>query len=275
MFLLAAAADHVNPTDVAPWLTITIICAAMFIVGLGKAGFGGGIGIVVTPLMAMVISPSPRVLAVTLPAFVVGDICSIACHPRNYHWPLLKQLLPTAVVGVILGSLALRLMQISFADHQHILNNILALLIGSVSLCIILMQLYRLTGRTAPQMPCGTVATITVGIFEAFLSTLTNSAGVLMALLLLQMKLSKQHYMTTVLTYFLVVNAGKFIAFITFNRIITADTLAFIAPYLAIVPVGCLAGVWLNRRIDAKLFTLILYFLAAATASRMIVKVLL
>lgn len=264
------AADVV---DLAPWFTITILCAAMFIVGLGKAGFGGGIGIVVTPMMAMVISPSSRVLAVTLPAFVVGDLCSIACHQRNYHWPLLRQLLPTAVIGVILGSLALRVMQLSFAHQQGTLNNILALLIGSVSLIIILMQLWRLTGRPAPQMPAGTVATLSVGIFEAFLSTLTNSAGVLMALLLLRKNLSKQHYMTTVLTYFLVVNAGKFIAFITFNRIITQETLAYIAPYLAIVPLGCVTGVWLNRRIDAKLFTLILYFLAAATATRMIIKV--
>ena len=264
------AADVV---EVVPWFTITILCAAMFIVGLGKAGFGGGIGIVVTPMMAMVVAPSSRVLAVTLPAFVVGDLCSIACHQRSYHWPLLKQLLPTAVVGVILGSLSLRLMQISFADQQATLNNILALLIGSVSLIIILMQLWRFTGRPAPQMPAGHVATILVGTFEAFLSTLTNSAGVLMALLLLRKNLSKQHYMTTVLTYFLVVNASKFIAFITFNRIITQETLSTIAPYLAIVPLGALAGVWLNRRIDAKLFTLILYFLAAATATRMIVKV--
>lgn len=252
---------------------IIVMCFAMFIVGLGKAGFGGGIGIVVTPLMAMVISPSPRVLAVTLPAFLVGDLCSIACHKREYDARLLKQLVPAGIIGVVLGAIALRIMQLSFAQQQATLNDVLSLLIGSVSLVIILVQFWRFFAKKTPAMPAGLIATISVGMFEAFLSTLTNSAGVLIALLLIRKNLSKQIYMTTVLTFFLAVNAGKFLAYWLVHNIITMDTLATVAPYLAIVPLGAVAGVWLNRRMDPKLFTMILYTLAAATAVRMIVKV--
>lgn len=261
-------------SDVSSAFYIIVMCSAMFIVGLGKAGFGGGIGIVVTPLMAMVISPSPRVLAVTLPAFLVGDLCSIACHRREYDKRLLMQLVPAGLVGVVLGAVALRIMQLSFAQQQATLNNVLALLIGSVSLAIIAMQVWRFFATKTPQMPAGLIATIVVGTFEAFLSTLTNSAGVLMALLLIRKNLSKQIYMTTVLTFFLAVNAGKFLAYWLVHDIITVDTIETVAPYLAIVPLGALAGVWLNRRMDAKVFTLILYALAAATAMRMIVKVI-
>ena len=261
-------------SDVSIALYIIVMGAAMFIVGLGKAGFGGGIGIVVTPLMAMVISPSPRVLAVTLPAFLVGDLCSIACHKREYDARLLRQLVPAGIVGVVLGAVVLRVMQLYFADQQSTLNSVLSLLIGSVSLVIITVQVWRFFAKKTPQMPAGLVATLVVGAFEAFLSTLTNSAGVLIALLLIRKNLGKQIYMTTVLTFFLVVNAGKFLAYWLVHDIITMDTLATVAPYLAIVPLGALAGVWLNRRMDAKVFTLILYALAAATALRMIVKVI-
>ncbi len=267
MLCLATAADSSS------WLYILCIAAAMFITGLGKAGFGGGVGLVVTPLMAMVVAPSPRVLAMTLPAFVLGDICSLLWQKREYEPPLLRLLLPAAAAGVALGAVALKIMQISFAQQQVTLSNVLALMIGSVSLSIIIMQLWRMLGGRTFQIPTGPAMTVGVGVFEAFLSTLTNSAGVLMALLLLNKKLSKAHYMSTVLTFFMVVNAGKFGAYVVLNELITWETLGAIAPFLPLVVVGVAAGAWLNRRIDAKVFTLVLYGLAAAAAARMIWKV--
>ena len=113
-----------------------------------------------------------------------------------------------------------------------------------------------------------------LGVFEAFLSTLTNSAGVLMALLLLRKQLSKQHFVTTVLIYFAFVNGGKIIAFIFLNETMTWDTVREGAPFLPLVALGAWLGYLLNHRMNPKTFTFILYAIAAVTALRMIVRVL-
>jgi uncharacterized membrane protein YfcA len=264
--LLAAA-------DVAPWLLILCLSAAMLIIGIGKAGFGVGVGIVATPLIALVVSPNPRVLALSMPALLLGDLCGLACHRRDYEWPLLRQLIPAGIVGVVLGAATFKLMQLHYADQQAALNDAFGLAIGTVCLVIIAMQSWRLAGGRTPLLPIGPGTTLFVGVFEAFLSTLTNSAGVLMALLLLRKQLSKQHFVTTVLIYFAIVNSGKIIAYIFVNENMTWDTVREGAPFLPLVALGAWLGRRLNHRMDAKTFTFILYAIAAVTAARMIQRV--
>jgi uncharacterized membrane protein YfcA len=43
---------------------------------------------------------------------------------------------------------------------------------------------------------------------------------------------------------------------------------------IPVLPVGTLSGVWMNRRIPEKPFTVVMYVAAAATAVQMIYKAL-
>ena len=257
--------------DNTPWSLICVI-SAMFIVGLGKAGFGAGIGIVVTPMMALVVADTQEVLALTLVALFVGDVSSLWVHERSYDKALLKQLVPAGLVGVVLAAILLRVLQDNDATRKN-LNQILAVAIGSISLAIIAMQAWRLFGGRLPALPAGPRTSCVIACVEAFISTLTHSAGVLMTIHLLSKKLSKLHFVTTFLMLFLFVNGGKVIAYSFVNRLITWDTLAKIGPFLPVIPLGALAGVWLNKRISHRPFTVFLYTIAVATAVRMIVRV--
>lgn len=257
--------------EITPW-SVTCITLAMFIIGLGKAGFGAGIGIVVTPMMALVIEPTELVLAMTLPALFIGDISSLWVHERSYDKPLLKQLIPAGLVGVVLAAILLRLLQDNDVTRKN-LSQILAVAIGLIALVIVTLQAWRLFGGRLPAIPQGPRTTYVVAFVEAFISTLTHSAGVLMTIHLLSKKLSKLHFVTTFLMTFLFVNAGKLIAYSFVNHLITFDTLAAIAPFLPAIPLGALVGVWLNKRISHRPFTIFLYTIAVATAVRMLVKV--
>ena len=48
--------------EVTPWLYYSVGVLATLIVGIGKAGFGGGVGIVAVPILAIVL-PTDTVLA--------------------------------------------------------------------------------------------------------------------------------------------------------------------------------------------------------------------
>ncbi len=55
------------------WITAGL---AIVLVGIAKAGFGGGVGMVATPLMALTISVTDAA-AILLPLLIVADIFSI------------------------------------------------------------------------------------------------------------------------------------------------------------------------------------------------------
>lgn len=243
---------------------------AMFIVGLGKAGFGAGVGIVVTPLMALVV-PVDTVVPVVLPSLLVGDLVSLRFHPRDYDKPLLRRLIPPALLGVALAAVALKLME---SGSKQQFNNIQAIAIGSMCLTVVAMQGWRMLGGRVPSLPTGPVASTVVPLIEGFISTLSNSAGVLMTMLLLQKKLNKHFFVTTMLVAFMFINGAKGLVFVFFNRTITQETLVTIVWFLPVIPLGAWAGLWLNRRVRQGPFTAVMYSLAAVTAVRMIVKVI-
>ncbi len=74
---------------------------AAFYAGLGKSGFAGGVGIGVTPLMAMVY-PAKHSLALVLPLLILSDIGNFYLFWGQWDLTAAFRLLPGAVLGVII-----------------------------------------------------------------------------------------------------------------------------------------------------------------------------
>jgi hypothetical protein len=70
---------------------------AILILGIDKAGFGGGIGIVSTPLIALAI-PVPEAAALMLPILLVADFFSLRHYYRTFDRASLRVLLPGSVL---------------------------------------------------------------------------------------------------------------------------------------------------------------------------------
>lgn len=257
------------PADVEPALYIACLSAAMLIIGIGKVGFGAGIGIVVMPIMMLAL-PGSLALGILLPALLFGDVFGVGIHRRHFDWSLLRWLIPGAVAGIIGGHLVLGLLQ---EQGEAVFSDVLSISVGSVCLLLILIQCYRLTGRHVPDIPKHAWTSFAIGAVECFVSSLTNSAGALITIYLLQQKLEKPKFVATMLLFFMLVNLLKLPTFID-HKVVTAETLTHLGPFLLLVPVGAAAGAWLNKRVAEKPFTLILYAIAAVSAVRMIVKVL-
>jgi hypothetical protein len=77
----------------------------VLLVGIGKGGFGGGIGMVAVPALSFVV-PLPLAAAVLLPILCVMDLFAVAAYRGKYSGVNLRRLIPSAIVGIGLGALA-------------------------------------------------------------------------------------------------------------------------------------------------------------------------
>ncbi len=256
-----------TPPDVAVWLYYAIGALATLIIGIGKAGFGGGVGIIAVPLLAIVL-PTNTVLGVLLPLLIAGDVFSIPHHWGRQSNTHVRWVGIGSAVGFCLGAVLLALLQQS-TDFIPILD----LTVGGICLGFVSVQAYRLMGGHVPRFPEHPAVGGAAGLLAAFASTLAHAAGPLLSLYLLEQRLDKQQIVATRLLVFVGVNLAKLVTYIGLG-LINAATLIQSLSFLPCIPIGTVFGAWLHKRIPEQPFMGVLYTSAAVAALRLIYKTL-
>lgn len=264
------------PADIEPLVYYALVGAAVLLTGIAKAGFGGGIGIVAIPLMALAMGPQ-HMLGIFLPLLIACDIFSNLHYLRAYDWSRLRFLLPGAAAGIAVGTVVLFLLS---GMPPATFGRVLTLVVGIVCLAVVAMQVYRLTGRELPTLPPHPMSAFTVGVAAGSVSTLNHAAGPIVMIYLLQEKLPKRRLVATMLMYFLIGNTMKLPTYLLLampdgRSLINAQTLRDSIWFIPLIPVGTLLGAWLNRRISERPFEVIMYVFAAVSAGYMVVKAML
>ena len=77
---------------------------AVLIFGISKGGFGGGLGILSIPMMALVISPI-QAAAILLPILCVMDLFSLWAYRGKWVGSELRVLVPASLLGIGVGTL--------------------------------------------------------------------------------------------------------------------------------------------------------------------------
>ena len=235
------------------------ILLSALLVGLTKAGFGSGAGILAVPLMTLGLGHASDMLAVMLPVLICGDIFSLIHYPKQKDWKNLAMLIPASAAGIAIGWGVLWI----FGELSGTGELLLRKLVGGVCVFFVGVQVWRyfreqrLTERPEPYKPkiwhgagLGTTAGLT--------STLAHAAGPLIALFLLPQKLDKKVFVGTSVTYFFFGNLFKVIPYgaqgmFPTPRLYTSLTL------MPAVIAGTLIGVYLNRKISLRAFVLVIY----------------
>ena len=83
-----------------------VLWGAAFYIGFAKAGFGGAVGLVATPLLALVM-PAKRSVALALPLLLLTDIANIGMYWGMWDLAAGLWLLPGGVVGTFMATRAL------------------------------------------------------------------------------------------------------------------------------------------------------------------------
>jgi hypothetical protein len=249
---------------------VVAIVAALFI-GISKAGFGGGLGMLTTPLCVLAFGPKDAI-GILLPLLCAGDLFSLYHYWGKWERQNLKFLLPGVVVGVVIG---VQLIGRFSARELNLAIGVLA--VTFVSFQLVKERVFRAEGTFAPNheigIPCGMGAGIT--------STFAHGAGPVVSMFLIPQRLPKVIYVGTTVLVFTWINWIK-LPFYCLGRgalgwnwlppaaLINRQTLLTSALFLPVVPLGVWLGVWMNRRIPERWFIPVIYTLVLATGVELI-----
>lgn len=240
------------------WI-VTII--AVIFVGIAKAGFGGGVGALSTPLMALVL-PVAEAAALLLPLMILADQVAVYKYRDRFDRKTIWVTLPGAIIGIGLAWLVF--------DRLVAQERLMKLGMGLISLLFVVYQLSRdyifnrIEGVRFPNW-----AGQLLGTTSGFTSTLAHVGGPPFQIYVIPQKLDRDIYVGTNAWFFWAVNLIKlipfgFLGFLTLGNLVTT---------LLLVPtviIGVYLGVWLNARVSQSLFNGIIYSLMAVTGIQLV-----
>ncbi len=239
------------------------LCAvlAMIIFGISKAGFGGGIGVIATPLVSLTI-PVTDAVALLLPLLIMADAFSISHYRMNFHRRSIRLLLPGALLGVAIGGFFLG----SFRGNERILR----VAIGVLALWFVLFQALRviIVGIMEKRRPRAFKG-ILMGALSGFTSTLAHAGGPPFTMYLLPQKLPRDLYVGTAVIFFSVVNLLKLIPYHALGllRVGNLSTIIILGP---LTYVGVRLGIYLNRRFTDLWFNRAIYAILVFTGLQLV-----
>lgn len=240
------------------WLTAVL---AVILVGIAKAGFGGGVGVIATPLLALTI-PVSEAAALLLPLLILIDLLSIRFYWRRYHQHSLKILLPFALVGIGVGALLFS----TFSDNERLLK----MGIGLLSIAFVVWRLGQnmVLGALA-ERPLSDNTGRALGVLAGFSSTLAHAGGPPVAIYMLPQRLPRDLFVGTTVLFFTVVNLVKLLPYGALGLLQVGNLLTILV-LSPLCYLGVRLGLYLNRRFTDIWFNRVIYTLLLLTGIELI-----
>jgi uncharacterized protein len=214
----------------------------ILLIGLSKAGFATGLGMLSTPLVAQAL-PARVAIGVVLPLLCLADLFTLAVYWKRWDARLVLWPLAGTALGIALAT----------AFVSTISDLALRRSIGAIGLVLTLLLVVRNHFHPHAVYRPAWWHGVLVGVAAGFSSTIAHAAGPVMALYLLAQRLEKDRFVATSGLFFTANNLLKVPPYVM-TGLIDAATLALSLRYAAAVPVGIAAGWWANRHIPQRHF---------------------
>ena len=226
----------------------------VFLIGLSKAGFATGLGMLSTPLVAQAL-PARVAIGVVLPLLCFADVLTLGVYWRRWDSRLVVWPLAGALLGI--GAATLFVTTISeLALRQSI---------GATGLALTVLLVVRNHFHPHAVYRPSPWHGVLVGVAAGFSSTIAHAAGPILALYLLAQRLEKTSFVATTGLFFTVNNLLKVPPYAA-TGLIDAATLDLSLRYAAAVPVGIAVGWWANRHVPQRHFDAIVAGLMILTS---------
>lgn len=249
--------------------------AAMFM-GAAKSGFAGGAGLLSVPLLIYACGGNSKLAnGIMLPLLIACDYVTMIIWWRRWDLPNVLLLLPGMVVGIALGGVTLwyflQLGEGRSASGQETTNSALSFSIGLLAVGFVALQAVRLLrGQLRPFRPVfwhGFAAGSAAGLT----STLAHSAGPITTMYLVTQRMPKGKFVATAVLYYWIGNQVKLVPYGLLGML-TAPSLTADLALLPAIVVGALLGFLLHRRVNEKVFSIIVHALLAVIGGHLLIK---
>ncbi len=238
-------------------LFYAVVIPAILLMGISKGGFGGGVGLIATPMVALVTTPT-RAAAILLPILCAMDIVGVIAYRRSWDPVNMRILLPGSVVGILLGTATFR-----FLDES-----LIRLLLGALALGFVLRYWLARTPQQQPTAPSRRAGSFWAAV-SGFTSFVAHAGGPPLSVYLLPQNMDKTLFVGTTVVYFTFVNYLKLVPYSLLGQF-SGENLLTSLVLSPLAPLGMWLGIWLHRRIDEKLFYQAIYLMLAAVGVKLL-----
>jgi len=227
-------------------LFLAMLIFSVVLLGLAKGGFAG-VGMVATPLMALVIPPL-QAAAIFLPILIVQDIISVWAYRRDWDAWNLKVLMPGGVIGIC----------IAWALAAHLSDTMVRLAVGLIGVAFVLNAWF---GKLPAEARTPSAASgVFWGSVSGFTSTLVQAGSPPFQVHMLPQRLPKLTFVGTNAIFFAFVNAVKVLPYFSLGQF-TSETIEISLWMLPLAIATNFLGIWLVRVTPVVLFYRIAYML--------------
>lgn len=240
-FIHAVQVEHI--------ISWVLVGFGVMFIGISKAGFGGGMGMLTVPICAVGLNQLGKdthfAIGFLLPLLCMGDGISLWHYRGQWRWSSVRRLVPGALAGIIAGAYLMR--KFSSDGFQ--------LLLGILAIVFVVFHLYRtrmFKEGSVPGREPGWLSGV-IGVIAGITSTFAHGAGPVVAIYLIPKALPKGVFVGTNALIFSVINWMKVPFFVGIGSI-TAETLKWNLGLFWLVPLGVAIGVWLHSRVSEAIF---------------------
>jgi uncharacterized membrane protein YfcA len=238
-------------------LFYAIAIPVVLLTGISKTGIPGLFGGMAVPLLSLVIPPL-QAAALMLPVLCFIDLFGLRAFRGIYDRRNMPILLTGLAIGVVLGVLVFTLVPRDF----------MRILIGTIAVAFALNNIFGWARNRPP-----TTASWPRGVFWSGLSGLTSfvahaGSPPIMAYLLPQ-RLDRKIYVGTTVWFFFASNYAKLIPYAYLGQL-DLSNLATAAVLLPFVPMGVKLGVFVQGKLDEKVFYQLSYWALLAIGLKLL-----
>ncbi|RYH07212.1 MAG: sulfite exporter TauE/SafE family protein, partial [Alphaproteobacteria bacterium] len=209
---------------------VAVAVFAVLIVGLSKAGFLGGLGVVGVPLLALIM-PARDAAGMMLPVLLCMDAVAVWMYRKEFDRSILKIMLPGAAVGTLLG----------WALWSFVSDAVVLLMVGVVTLLFVLDAMLPLRKKLEglpPSKPWGAFW----GGIAGFTSFISHTGGPPFQIYVLPKRLPPAVYAGTTSVFFAIVNTAKLVPYFFLGQL-SVNNLSHSAMLAPVGVLGVLLGV--------------------------------
>lgn len=231
--------------------------ASALLIGLSKGGLGGGLGVLVVPVMSLTMDPRVAA-ALTLPILIIADFFAIYAWRGQHHSGHFRVLLIGAVIGIGFGALTFHLVS----------EPMMRLMMGLMALAYVGSRWLGIgKPATTPQPPQPVAGTV-LGALSGFTSFTAHAGGPPVQIYLLPKGLDKARYQATHVVLFTLINLIKVPPYMALGQF-TGPVLLTALALIPAAALGVLIGYRLQHRLPEKWFFRIAIILLALTGLKL------
>lgn len=242
---------------------IIVLCFGALMIGITKAGFGGGTGIVVTPLWVMILSPEEpkQVVGLMLPLLLITDVFAMFHYWGKWDRKNITNLVPGAIFGIVIGTFILdKIPELYFKKTVGALACLFAVL------TLLRVRIIKAEARINFKRWHGFIA----GTATGAASTLAHIGGLISSMYLLTQRLSNQAFVGTATALYFIINATKIPVYYKLG-LFSKSGLILNLKLVPLIGVGVLLGIFLNMKVSNKLFSRIILTIVIIAGIRLLI----